>query len=223
MRAAQPALQIVQEGGAETFDHGAESGQRDGPTEDDAGDAEGSEAEDLADEGTGTSEQLAGKEAKDHGGDGGDEVEGCVAAVSEGVGFFSREEIEKPAVEGGGNVCVLFPVGGETLQSRPVAGEARGLPIEVSGWQRVDDEGEPTHQEDKKSGKPLGARAGEGEQEDGGVAEADLGEDVGKDPNGTAARCGGEEDGEEYERDGAPKGVGEHSEKMLAAGAAVGD
>ena len=75
-------------------------------------------------------EPAAGDEAENHGGEGGYKTECRVTAAVVEERFFAREQIEEPSIERPGEIGVLVPMRGESLQMmRPVRRHARGHPI----------------------------------------------------------------------------------------------
>ena len=207
----------------ETFDDWTDSRQFYRFSEEKTGDAGDDEKFYFFNQGAIAAEEVSRHEPEDHGGDGRDEIKRGVAAGVEDKWRGAGKEIEKPDVEGGGGVEILFPVSRETAEMIPVGRHADAFPIEAGRWQRVEGEEEADSEEDEEGGDPLRAGPGEGDEEEEWISESDLGEDIGKSPIGLFAPGGGEENGEEHKGDRPPEGMPEHDSDGLSASAPVGD
>jgi len=185
----------------DAFDDGADAEEVEG----EAGDDEAGGELEVAADGCLGAEELAGDEAQEHGGKRWDKAEGAVAAAMGDVGFWTREEIEEPGIEGDQEVVGFPPMGSEGLTGK---------------W--IESPGGPIAEEDGGDGEPLRARFGAAEEEERGVAETDLGECVFKGEVGLFGVCGAQEDAHQDEDEAAPEGVAEELREGGTFGEAAG-
>src|SRR5207237_909411 len=119
-------------------------------------------------------EQAAGKEAEDHGDESRNEAERLVSATVMRERLLAREEIQKPLVEVSGEIRVLVPVRGDSVQVLPVRIDAYGPVVESCGRQRVEQEGQPVDHQERAGRDGLDSRSTTGQEEQEEIAQPDL-------------------------------------------------
>ena len=138
---------------------------------------------------------MATHETEQHGGEGGDEAEGLIAAAVVLELGLAGEEVEEPLVEVVRGVGVLVPVGGKVFHAvllRPLRADAVGDKIVGLRRERVEGEQAPVADEDRGQRGELDEEGAVPEQEEEEVAQTDLGDNVFEGPVGLwAARWSG--------------------------------
>ncbi len=204
--------------GPEVFDDGTDAAEVEG----DAGEDTGHAGDEKSPDGSVVVfDPGACDEAEDHGGDGGDEVEGGVAAEPADVRGGAGEVIQEPDVEGPACVAVVVPVGKKSVEVvSPACWDVPGGGVGVRGDDGVEGVDEPV--QDDEGGKGGHARAGaaEGEGEHGKVGQAHLREGFIEGPERHLAVEAADEDAETDESEGTPEGVPGHLTWRVAFGGA---
>src|SRR5262249_461447 len=99
-------------------------------------------------EGEGSMEPAAGDQAENHRPERGKEAERGVAAAVVREGLLAREQVEKPGVEGPGEVAVLVPVSHQAgVMLWPIRRDADFLIVKITRRQRIESKGAPVADE----------------------------------------------------------------------------
>src|SRR6185369_6945290 len=111
-------------------------------------------------------------------------------------GCGPREQVQEPLIAARRKIEVLLKVRSKTIQVRPIRRHADTLPIEARWRERREGKSEPGEEQYPKSGEPLAARPGKGDQEEQRIAQPNLGEHIGENPISLFAPGGSEKYGQ---------------------------
>src|SRR5271163_2175012 len=169
-------------------------------------------------------EPLPCKQAQDHGAQRGDKAQGKVAAVVEHEWVFARKEVQEPHIEGLPKVAVLIPVGAKPgVEVMPIGGHANRGVVEIRAGSRIERPGQPISKKEGAERNPLVAGWPEGQQEEKGIAQADLRQRVFKSEVCLAAVERTKKDAQRDQQQRSPDGMAEHPGKWSALALAAPD